>query len=297
MVWLFAALAGYTLSSISKIIDKILLARAIPDPSAFTFFVGILSGGVVMLVPFGFAPLALHLYGFALISGVGTLGGLYFLYKALNQYDASRVVPLVATIGPFCTLGASMLVFHDGMARQQLFAFFFLVVGSILLTWEPYARRQTGAQLFLYSCMSGICIAISFVTAKVVFNETSFVNGVIWLRMAVFLSALLLLLSPRMRTHLYGMPRVTSSHKVLFVADKIIGALGLFAISFAIKSGTPALVNALGGFEYLSVFILTVAISLVAPRLLHENMMPQAIELKAAGVVVLGLSLFLLFIP
>ncbi|MEK7576518.1 MAG: DMT family transporter [Patescibacteria group bacterium] len=294
-IWLYAAIFGYFLSAISKVFDKILLAKAIPEPIVFTVFAGLLSGFVIVLTPFGFALVSGVTFIYAMAAGMCVLVALYFLYSALREYDASRVVPLVASIGPFITLLLSVQFIQGQYTKYELIAFVFLVVGGLLLSWNPRIAQKIQWSLLSKVLAAAVCMSGSYILTKLVFNSTPFLNGVIWTRFGIFFSALLLLLFARVREALRMMPRVKMSYSGFFVLNKVIGAFGLLSVDYAIKYGSPALVNALGSFEYFFVFLFAIVFTILAPRILREDISGRALALKLGGSAALSVSLFFLF--
>src|SRR3989344_3660272 len=103
-LWIPIAAASYFLSGLAAILDKFLISKRIPSAASYSFYVGILGIGVVVLAPWGFAFLSFRLTIFALFSGAAFLAALYFFYGALKIDDASRVVPLVGGTSPFFIL-------------------------------------------------------------------------------------------------------------------------------------------------------------------------------------------------
>ncbi|MEK7150847.1 MAG: hypothetical protein AAB783_01475 [Patescibacteria group bacterium] len=295
LIWIYAAIAGYFLSACSKVLDKIILARAIPDPIVFTVFAGLLSGFVVILMPFGFSFISGSVFVLSLAAGMCVLASLYFLYSALQVYDASRVVPLVVSMSPFITLGLSFLFLQNTPTAYELYAFLFLIVGGLLLSFNPRTTQKIKSDLLLKSFIAGLFLSGSLVFTKLVFTNTLFINGVIWTRLGIFISAILLLIFPRVRKAMSTAPRLKVKYGSIFVTNKIIGALGLLSINYAISIGSPALVNALGSFEYLFIFLLSIALTIIAPRLLREDISRSALALKLSGSLALGVSLFFLF--
>ncbi len=295
LIWMYAAIVGYFFSACSKVFDKIILARAIPNPIVFTVFAGLLSGFVVILIPFGFSFISSSVFILSLAAGMCVLASLYFLYSALQVHDASRVVPLVASISPFITLGLSFLFLQSMPTVYELYAFLFLIVGGLLLSFDPRATQKIRSGLLLKTFSAGLFLSGSLIFTKLVFTSTPFLNGVIWTRLGIFISAILLLIFSRVRKAIRTAPRLRVRYGGVFVFNKIIGALGLLSINYAISIGSPALVNALGSFEYLFVFLLSIIITTVAPGILREDISNLALVLKLGGSLALGISLFFLF--
>jgi drug/metabolite transporter (DMT)-like permease len=292
--WVFIAVAGYFLSAVSKILDKVLLARVVPQPIVYTFYGGLLSGLVIVLFPFGFAFIPIKIFFIALCAGAFFVVSLFFLYRALKENDASRVVPLIVGIGPFITLALSVVVFGESFGGYLLYSFLFLVVGGVLLSIRPAGYGRLQKQLLIDSCVASAAMSANIILTKAVFLQTSFINGVIWTRIGIFLTALMLLALPRLRMYLKKHHTIHQSGASLFLGNKIIGASGLFLVGYAIAKGSPAFVHAFGSFEYFFVFILGFFVTMYAPRLLKEDISPRALLFKIFGATLLVIALLLL---
>ena len=294
--WIIIAIVGYFLSAVSKIFDKVLLARAVSQPVVYTFYGGLLSGFVILLFPFGFAFIPIKIFFLAMGAGALFVMSIFFLYRALKKNDASRVVPLVVGIGPFITLVLSSIVFGESVSGYLLFSFLFLVLGGVLLSIDTAGYGRLQKQLLVDSFASSAAMGASLVLTKAVFLHTSFINGVIWTRLGVFVTAIMLLALPRLRAYLKKHHEINQSQIGLFFGNKIIGASGLFLVGYALANGSPSFVHALGSFEYFFVFILGFFVTIYMPRVLKEDVSPRALSFKIFGAVSLVVALLLLSI-
>jgi hypothetical protein len=121
MSWLLLAIGSYFLSAFSSTVDKVLLRERIPQPHVYAFYSGILSIGVVVLLPVytfahAFNGSSIAFTGrtlllpwsttlLALLAGGFFVPAIYFFYVALK-----RVTYLVS----YQSLAAQLLLYLSG---------------------------------------------------------------------------------------------------------------------------------------------------------------------------------------
>src|SRR3989339_2069824 len=104
MNWLVIVVIGYALNAVAMAVDKALLRKEVPHPAAYTFYIAVLGGLAIVLLPFDFQIPSPQLLIFNILAGVFFIGGLYLLFAALKKEDASRVTPFVGGLTPFLVL-------------------------------------------------------------------------------------------------------------------------------------------------------------------------------------------------
>src|SRR3989344_1171793 len=100
MEWLFIALLANFLIAIVSVVDKYLLGKQIPNPAAYTFYVGIFSIFAVVFIPFGIEWPGFWQLILALSVGSVHLVALFALFSALKTDEVSRITALVGGATP-----------------------------------------------------------------------------------------------------------------------------------------------------------------------------------------------------
>ncbi|MDA1334688.1 MAG: DMT family transporter [bacterium] len=294
--WIVAALVAYFFAGSAKIIDKVILAGPIKQPIMYTFYGGLLSGLVLLFLPFLSFDVEPRIILVGLISGIFFLGHLYFLYLGLRHYDSSRVVPLFVSIAPFFTLILALYTLGEDIGRFGLQAVFFLILGGFFLVWERQHQNVFYHSLVWIVLAAATLLSISLVLLKYVFLNAGFIDGLFWSRMGSFLGALLIFLIPSCR-HTIRSSNLPSAHgSALLLVNKAIGAIGAFLVSFALSRGVVSVVHALAAFEYFFVFIISIFLAFFAPRVLKEDFSVHALSVKVLGALSMSFALYLLFL-
>ncbi len=305
MFWLIIALFAYFLLAVVFLVDKHLLTAAIPDPKIYAFYVGVLGFSALLLAPFvGFYLPEKSQLALSLLSGFFFVCGLFWFYKTLRLFEASRVVPVVGGLTPLFVL---ILIYLFSCGKETLpplgfLAFIFLVAGSVLLNF----RKDKSINLisFKFSALSAFLLSLSFVSVKYVYLSQPFWNGFIWRSVGGFLTAVLFFLCfPEIKKGIFkkkenpplDRPKKTAT---VFLANQAAGAAGNILQNWAIALAPLAyvpFVNALQGVQYVFLLIMAFIISFKFPGVLKEEMSREiifqkilAILLMAAGLAVLA---------
>lgn len=311
MLWLISALAAYLILAVVFLVDKYLLSKSVPDPKIYSFYVGLL-GGLVFLLAFfvDFYIPALSILFLALLSGVVFIFGLFWFYKALQLFEASRVVPAVGGLTPLFSLGI-MYFFSGGKEKLEsveLFALFLLVLGSVLIT---YKKTNVSLKSLGFSMIAAFLLGLYFVLVKYVFLAQPFWNGFIWIRGGGVITAFIFLVFSRdVRKELTKIvnfralcqQRKTSQSRktaAIFISNQAVGGLANVLQNLAVflaPTAYIALVAALQGSQYLFLLVFTLIISLKFPQIMKEEISTEVILQKISAILLIGAGIAILAI-
>lgn len=296
-MWQLVALGAYFLLGVVGIIDKILLSGVIKSPAALTFYTSTLALIIFVLAPF----VGMSWHGgwqFVLATGAGftfSLGILLY-FRAAKKQEISRVVPGIAGFAPIFTLLLSTIFLGDTFSIQQSIAFMLLVVGGILITFEMRAKYILNFKNLLDIIVAAFVFSASFVLAKAVYIAQPFWSGFIWMRLGGGLFALLLLLDWGARKQIFaGAGHIPASGRNLFFVNQIIASGAFILQNFAFSLGPVALVNAFESTRHFFLLLLTVIMTKLYPKVLHERINIGTLFYKLAAIVCIMIGLFLMF--
>jgi len=295
MLFVWVAIIAYILFAINGVIDKFLLSKAVRDPIAYAFYIGITAPLVLFLLPFGFQMLSSVTDLLIAILGGGVfVFALYFFYVAIQKTSISRIMPLEGGLVPVFTLVLAYFILGERLGAFQLLAFVFLVSGGVLVVfekdkfgWHPKALASGVVAAFLF--------ALSFTLTKYIFDQTNFVSGLIWTRLGLLLFSLALLIPKRTREKIFSAPRkVNTENKFLYYGNRITGGLAGFLQNYAIAIGSVTLVNALQGTQYTFLLLMTIILSIYWPKILKEDTHKWVLAQKIFAIVLITIGLTLL---
>lgn len=289
--WIYLVLAAQFINAIVILVDKHLVTSPkIGKPVVYTFYIGALSGVVIFLLPFNLVLLpSLEVVRFSVLSGVGYVFSILFLYKSLKLADASDVAPVLGAVSAIATLVFSAAVLHMGLSSNFLYGFILLVVGTFLMSYFRLSRKAAGLVI-----VSGILFGLSSVFLKDLFNHTAFWNGFFWSRLANVFGVLLLLVWPANIKHIFTNIKESSlATKSAVVGNKVLGGLAFLLILYSIKLGNVSVVNALTGVQFAFLLLLAVIFTKKFPLHFYESVHHRHIivqKVLATAMIIAGLA-------
>ncbi len=306
MLWLIITVCAYLILAVVFLVDKHLLSAAIPNPKVYVFYVGTLGMLILLLIPFvGFyvpSPVQIIL---ALSAGLCFIFSLYWFYKALNLFEASRVVPAVGALTPVFTFFLVYLISagQESLTKQELAAFILLVLGSLFIVLKK--DKMVNRQSLKISSVAAFFMALSFVLTKYVYLGQEFWNGFIWRSIGGFLMALLFfILFPEIKKEIFAKKPKEKTYQpkktaFIFLTNQAAGASAAILQNWAIALAPlayVAFINALQGVQYAFLLLLAVILSLKFPQILKEEISSRILFQKifAIGLIIFGLALLAL---
>ena len=289
------ALLAYLLLALHGVVDKFLLNSAIRRPIAYTFYSGTTTIFVLLLAPFGLQMLSLANIIVSFIVGGSFLFATYYLYAAIQKSSVSRILPIQGGLVPIFTYLFSYVMLGDTLNITQTYAFALLCLGSILLALKNDDIGRWRIPAFKEALSAAILFALSLVLSKYIFNVSNLVTGLVWSRVGMFAFAMSFLLFRANREAIFKTPHEAGKkNALLFYFVRLIGALAGLLQNYAISIGSVVIVNALQGFQFAFILILTSWLSIYFPRVLKETMTKKILMLKIAAIILIASGLLLL---
>ena len=300
MDWLLITILSYFLLAVVFLVDKYFLTSSIPNPKVYVFYVGALGILSLVLAPFvGFYIPGISQIILGLLAGAAFIFGLFWFYKGLSLFEASRIIPAVGGLIPLFTFGF-FYIFSGGkesMSLQEIVAFLFLISGSVLIVSEK--EKFVNLKSLKISLIASFFVSLSSVLIKYVYLSLPFWSGFIWKNIGGFLVALcFFIIFPQIKKEIFK-KREKSNPKTatVFLANQAMGGGASVLQNWAIALAPliyVAFINALQGIQYVFLLIFTVLLSVKFPQLLKEEISGKIIFQKAAAILVIGLGLAIL---
>lgn len=302
--WFFIVIIGHLLTAVSFVLSKFLLHKSFSNPFVFTFYIGVLSMVVLVMAPWGFYIPTAYELGYNLLAGVVMAGALLTLLIALSSSETSRVIPFVGAGVPVFTLLLELAFGRHTSTVSELLAFSVLVVGSVVITYDPNARavKQTTTTtagrstvwIWIIAGISALLFAIKFVMSEIAFVEQPFVNAFIWMSLGTTLAVLPLLFTSLRTPIAQAAKEFTKLAGWLYIGAQSFGALGFLLINYSLTLASASLVNAMQGVQYVGLFILAAVASKKYPQAFKESITGWSLVTKIVGVVIISIGLALI---
>ena len=309
-IWIFLAIVAQFFNAIVSLVDKYIVSskHILPQPFVYAFYVCLLSGGAIAVYALGTMPMSigsisfpnihnvhfptLEVVGLSMLAAYTFFYALVSLFNALQQSDASDVVPVVGALTAIGSYALAYLFLGTKLSPNFLLGVLLLALGTALVSHFRFS--WVGA---LSSVYAGVFFALHYVVMKGLFNLTSFDDGFFWSRMGFVVFALSLLLIPKYGSRIWTQTKATGTRAgTLVLANKIIAGLASVLVLRAIELGDVSVVQALGGLQYIFIFIFGVIWGPVTPIAYGENIRsPKVLLHKALFIAIITLGFFVLF--
>jgi len=297
MMWLLIIVLAYVLFGFASFCDKLLLAGR-PEPKSYTFYVGIFSLAVLVLLPFTkfVFPAGYGIFWTALVALVHLLG-LYSMYSGLEHFEVSKVIATIGATQPIFIFILTWIFFGAQVIPiMYIFAFLVLLAGSVLISAEK-SIKLTKSYLKI-TLFSSLMFSLEYIFAKIVFSAQGFLPGIIWIGIFLFIFSSALLLSRNWRKAIFAKRMVSNKkNQTVFIFAQIFGGTGNLMQSFAI-SLTPiaylAIANSLRGVQYALLFILMVLVSVFYPKILKEELSRKIVAQKVVSIALICVGMGIL---
>lgn len=300
MLWLVVTISFYFILSVVFLVDKYLLSGAIASPKVYTFYVGALGILVLAIIPFvGFYIPSFSQIVLSLFAGAIFIYALFWFYKALNLFEASRIVPAISGLVPLFTF---CLAFISSFGKEKLsssgiIAFLLLIWGTFLMVFKK--EKFINWKSFRISVICAFLLSLSFILLKHVYLVQPFWNGFIWTKIGGFLMALCFFVFTKEIKGEIFREKISFKKKTIgiFITNQVVGGVANILQNWAfflVPLAYVAIVNALQGIQYVFLLIFTVFLSLKFPQILKEEISRGIISQKIAAILFIGAGLVIL---
>lgn len=310
MNWIFLAVAAQFLNAIVALIDKRIVTdeRLLPKPFVYAFYTCLISGIWIIVYFIGFIPIpgigeaipsfaevnkpSLEVVALSLLAAYTFFIALVSMFGALQKADASDVVPVIGATSAVASFGLSYFFLDTTLSTNFILGILLLALGTYFVS-----RFQFDVKTAFASIHAGIFFALHYIAVKGLFITTSFSDGFFWSRIAFVFFALSLLMVPSYFEKIKGQTKSTTSQAgFLIFSNKVLAGVSTILILKATDLGDVAVVQALGGLQFVFILILGLFFSIGVKKVpTGEKYTRDNILRKALFVAVITLGFLVLF--
>lgn len=310
MSWIFLAVGAQFLNAIVALIDKHIVTdeRSFPRAFVYAFYTCLISGAWISVYLISLIPIpivgvhipsfhhierpTLEVVALSFLSAYTFFIALVSMFSTLRHHDASDVVPVIGAVSALASFVLGYYFLGANLSTHSLLGIILLATGTALVSRFRFPWR-TASVVF----HSGIFFALHYVSIKGLFDLTSFDNGFFWSRIAFVFFALSLLLIPHYWERVRDQTKSTSRQSgILILLNKLLAGVSTILILKATDMGDVAIVQALGGLQFVFILILGIAFTHRGAKLRSgEGHDVQAIVQKALFVAIISLGFLVLF--
>lgn len=297
MFWLLAITMSYLFFALASLGDKVVLSGP-SKPKSYTFFVGMFSILAVFMIPFvkfGF-PTGMGLT-LVIAEALVYVAGLYALFYALENFDVSRIVPMIGATQPvFIALLSFAFWGYEALKGNEVLAFAVLLAGSVLISIDKNPKI-TRSSLEI-SLIASLLFSADFILSKLIFLEMPFWQGFIWMRIFSFIFVLVFLFDKGFRKEMSeDNAGFCMNTGIIFILAQGAGGAANILQSWSISLAPVAylaIMNSMKGLQYAFLFILTILLSYLFPKILKEETSKRLMIQKVVSIILIGLGLAIL---
>ena len=312
MSWILLAVGAQFISAIVALIDKHIVSdeKVFPKPFVYAFYTCLISGAWVIVyfisllpLPFGglnvpsFANVvrpSLEVVALSFLAAYTFFTALVAMFSALREQDASDVIPVIGAVSALASFGLGYYFLDAKLSHNFMLGVALLSTGTFLVSRLKFPFKT--AMISLYA---GIFFALHYVAIKGLFLATSFDNGFFWSRIAFMFFALTLLMIPNYWERVHEQTKMMSRKaQLLIIVNKVLAGVSTILILKATDLGDVAVVQALGGLQFVFILLLGIFFShgaVHAKVKVGERYDKSTILQKAIFVAVISLGFLVLF--
>ncbi len=310
MNWILLAVIAQFLNALVALIDKRIVSdeKVIMRPFVYAFYTCLIAGAWILvyaisLLPFSFWGIGLpsfsnvekptlEVVALSFLAAYTFFTGLVSMFTGFKEADASDVVPVVGATSAVASFGLGYFFLGTALSHNFILGIVLLSIGTFLVS-----RFHFSYKIALISIHAGLFFALHYVSIKGLFMVTTFDNAFFWSRVAFMFYALSLLLVPsfleKITKHADSATKQTG---FLILANKILAGISTVLILKATDLGDVAVVQALGGLQFVFILLLGIFVSIRPTKVpMGEVLRHETILQKAMFVAVITLGFLVLF--
>jgi drug/metabolite transporter (DMT)-like permease len=309
MNWIVLAVAAQFLNAIVALIDKHIVSdeKTFPKPFVYAFYTCLISGAWVIVYFLSLLPLpfnglnvpsfanvirpTLDVVALSFLSAYTFFTALIAMFSALRDHDASDVIPVIGSVSALASFGLGYFFLDVAVSPNFMLGITLLATGTFLVS-----RLRFPFKTAMISLYSGLFFALHYISIKGLFLQTSFDNGFFWSRIAFMFFALTLLMIPNYWERVREQTKATSMQaRSLIFTNKVLAGVSTILILKATDLGDVAVVQALGGLQFVFILLLGIFFSRKHTGIVVEKYGRGAILQKAIFVAVITFGFLVLF--
>lgn len=227
-----------------------------------------------------------------LLSGIAFVFYLIPYFKALQNEDSSRVIPLFQFI-PLFVLLFSFLFLNEVITQHELLGFAFTFVGAFILTLKKGESKIFRPRKVLwYMLASGVIYSFAPILFKYAVVHTDFWTAFFYQALGGGIAALSLLTIPTYRKSFMneGLHLPLPIWGIMSL-NQTLAIIAELSSSFAFSLAPVALVSVLTGTQSFFVLLFALILSVKFPHILKEDIKKNTLFLKLISIITIFVGL------
>ena len=292
--WILLSLLSGLIMAVVNLIDRYVLTRLVKQAVVPLFvlgLVGLVPGLLILLVKGGPGLSWPHLL-LGSAAGIAFLIMGYFYFRAAQIEEITRVVPLFY-LAPVLVAVLAFLLLGERFPSRTYLGILALIAGAVLIS-SRRPLRLGFSRAFRLMSLASLSLAIYTLLIKYLLAYADYwtVFAVSRVGMALGLVPFALLHWPELKAALAG--RRGAKLAGFMAANEALALAGSLFFTMAAAVGPISLVNALSSTQPFFVFVLSLALALIWPRFLQEDVGWGATVFKFLAIALMFWGLLLI---
>ncbi len=299
---------AYLFNGVALLVDKFLITKKIPDPLVYVFYFSVFSLLLLFVIPFAKVPTP-YVFFLASLSTIIWTSGIYFMLKALQIGQASRVIPIIGALIPIFLLIEGL--FNNRLASHEILGILILILGMVAIIAPDISgglktqRKEIFFRELPLGVLSAFLFATSYLILRFAYDFSNFLTVFSYSRLILIPVGILIILLPKTRRIVWPTGNSTQSNfpggfnffsksGLIFLGGQAAGGTSEILLTFSISLATPALVNSLQGLTYVFIFLASLILAKKYPGIFKESFNFLNIAFKSLGIILIFAGLFIL---
>ena len=285
----------YLIQALVDLMDKFLITARKIEPISYTFYTVVT--GLILLVawPFTYAHIASNFIALDLLSGAIFSLAMYVFFCALSQGEASRVIPYIFGLVPVFDILISYVTGRNALQLHEIAAMFLLIPGALLVS---YQKSSSWAKHLGLKTLSAFLFSVYYAVWQQAAQSGPVLNHLMWNRLGAAIVLLLPLVFVSFRKKVFAHEEIKhkKSTPAIFLFKQVLGGVNFIFLSFLYAVGTISVINALQGFRYIFLLVVSLFLTKKRQHMINEESSRKIVWQKSVGVALVFVGVIFLFI-
>ncbi len=293
MSWILLSLLANVFFGLSVILDKFLNTKKIKSVYSFAVILNCIYLVFILITTY----MQWNTFKFGNGALLSAMAGIFwffmwiFFWKAMQNGEATRVSAIFFS-QPIYSSIIGMFFFHETISILKWAGILIIVVGAVLSSIGGESHKKEVRSAYLFALLSALFSSVGNSISKYAMQDLPSLT----VNCIAFYSSiplyLFLLKNAEVRREIVSAFKNTSL-LAQFSVRGLFGYMGIITFMSALSSGPISLVTAVSGTQPIFVLIFSVVISLLYPKVIHEEFGKKALpaKLSALFLTVLGILL------
>lgn len=295
MDWLILAFVASLFWAVGVVIDKYILTKQTQNLLSYQLLYTITEIPILLLPLFTSISYALPWSALGIVGGFFLYPGIFLYLKAMAIEEASRVISLWYA-SPVFVLVLAYVFLQERISLLSYLGVILLVLGAMLISYRRESGKRFGMSPALGLVLaSGVVFAGYEVLSKYVLGTLDYFSYIFWNFIGSAIVGFSLLCFPKITGNfLYDVKKMNRPLLFWRIVNTSLSLIATIFYYIAISLGPISLVSGASSIEPLFVFVLTLLLSLLMPRILKEETGKQVVIMKALAITLTILGTLLI---